>query len=84
MLGFGAMVTGIPLAYVRNVGVFFFLLWSLLFFGAALLPPIMGSMIASIPQDLKATGNSIALLMNNIFGYLPAPFVYGMIAYEHG
>lgn len=49
VIGIIAMIVAIPCAYVRNVAAFFTLLWLLLCCGGALLPPVMGSMISSIP-----------------------------------
>ena len=40
-----------------------------------------GILINSVPPSLWTLANSIANLVYNLFGYLPAPFVYG-IAYE--
>ena len=36
-------------------------------------------MIASIPENSKEIGNSISQLFYNLIGYLPAPFIYGLI-----
>jgi len=56
------------------------LFWGLLFFGGFILPPVTGIMINSVPDSQKASANSIANLCYNLFGYLPAPVVYGFIA----
>ena len=38
-------------------------------------------MLNCIPPSLRTLGNSVANLIYNLFGYLPAPFVYAL-AYE--
>ena len=42
-----------------------------------------GIMLSTVDQNLKTTANSIANLAYNLGGYLPAPFVYGLI-YDSG
>lgn len=52
-------------------------LWIVLFFGGAMMPGLTGIMMASVPPYLRPFGNSTGEIIKNIFGYLPAPFVYG-------
>lgn len=33
--------------------------------------------MASVPPYLRAFGNSTGQIIKNVFGYLPAPFIYG-------
>ena len=44
------------------------------------MPSLMGMMINTVPEHLKTTANSISGLCQNLFGFLPAPYVYGAIA----
>ena len=37
-------------------------------------------MIDSVPKQQKAIASSITYLFNNLFGYLPAPFLYGAVS----
>ena len=55
------------------------LLWVLLFFGAALIPPTQGIIIACLPKDIQGSGNSFSIFFFNLLGYFPAPFVYGFL-----
>lgn len=41
------------------------------------MPGLTGIMMASVPPYLRAFGNATGEIIKNIFGYLPAPFVYG-------
>lgn len=36
-------------------------------------------MISSVPREYRAFGNSAAQFFLNLFGFLPAPFVYGFV-----
>jgi len=36
-------------------------------------------MISSVPKKYRAFGNSTAQIFLNLFGFLPAPFLYGLI-----
>jgi hypothetical protein len=42
-----------------------------------MMPGLTGIMMASVPPYLRAFGNSSGEIIKNIFGYLPAPFIYG-------
>ena len=64
----------------RNINLFIFLLWLVLFFGGAIVPTMTGITISVLPRSLQASGNSLQSLTSNLFGYLPAPFIYGVFA----
>ena len=38
-----------------------------------------GIMLSTVDESLKTTANSVANLIYNLFGYLPAPYVYGAV-----
>ena len=40
---------------------------------------LKGVMISSVPREYRAFGNSAAQFFLNLFGFLPAPFVYGFV-----
>lgn len=44
------------------------------------MPPVTGIMLNSVDQKEKATANSIAMLVYNLFGYLPSPAIYGLVS----
>lgn len=37
-------------------------------------------MLASVQAERRTAANSIATLSYNLFGYLPAPFIYGLFS----
>lgn len=55
-------------------------LWIMLFCGGMMLPAIMGMMLNSVDESLKTTANSIANTSFNVFGFLPSPYIYGLIS----
>lgn len=52
----------------------------MLFCGGLMLPGIMGMMLNTVDENLKTTANSIANTSFNLFGFLPAPYIYGLIS----
>ena len=45
-----------------------------------MLPSIMGMMLNAVDEGLKTTANSIANTSFNVFGFLPSPYIYGLIS----
>lgn len=74
-----ALSCALPIKQIDNIYTFGLCLWGVLFFGGGVIPNIQGIMISSLNTDLRAPGNSISNIMQNAFGYLPAPFIYGVI-----
>lgn len=68
-----------PIRIISGLYSFSLLLWGVLFFGGAVIPSLQGAMISSLNNDLRAAGNSITNILQNLLGFLPAPFVYGFI-----
>jgi len=44
-----------------------------------MIPNLVGVIISSIPNELRASGNSITNFFTNLIGYLPAPYFYSLI-----
>ena len=74
----------IPAPFMTNIYTFTLCLWLVLFFGGAIVPPLNGIIMSSIPRELVGTANSIVIMICNLFGYLPAPFLYGIIKDIYG
>jgi len=72
-------LTAIPLPFFDSFPSFVALLWLCLFFGACLIPPLTGILISSSPKQLRPIAASFAQIINNLFGYLPSPIVYGIV-----
>jgi MFS family permease len=56
-------------------------LWMVLFFGAAIFPALTGIILSSLPPHLRGLGNSINCFVSNLFGFIPSPYIYGLINY---
>jgi len=80
IIGLVAVGVAVPLAFVSTRWIAYILLWFILFFGSFILPTMTGMMLNSVQLPLRATANGIAVFMYNIFGYLPAPFLYGWVS----
>ena len=65
--------------FCKNTFFFVFFTWFALFYGGAIMPTLTGIVITSLPQHLRASGNSLQLFIGTLFGYLPAPYIYGVI-----
>ena len=55
------------------------LLWTFLFFGAAIIPVGTGIMISSVRKDCQATSSSLSQLIFNLFGYFFSPMLTGFV-----
>jgi hypothetical protein len=65
--------------FANDIYYFTLYLWFGLFFGGAIVPSITGIILTSIPPKLRGSANSITNVYTTMFGYLPAPIVYGII-----
>jgi len=75
-----AVLSAIPIPFTNTFGFFAAEIWLVLFFGGAILPPVTGIMLNSVPESKRTSANSIANLCYNLFGYFPAPSFYGMVS----
>lgn len=80
LVSFFAVGSSIPVALTDNFPIVVSLIWLLLFAGGFILPTITGVMLNQVEKDQKTTANSIANFSYNMLGYLPSPFIYGLIA----
>jgi predicted MFS family arabinose efflux permease len=74
-----AAVSGMFLPLVNNAYIFVIMMWLLLFFGGSIVPGLTGIMISSTHEKTKEVSNSITHLCYNLLGYLPSPFLYGLV-----
>lgn len=72
----------VPIPYLGDdkVWIQIILLWFMLFCGGMMLPGIMGMMLNTVDENLKTTANSIANTSFNLLGFLPSPYIYGLIS----
>lgn len=73
------MISALPCPFIDNFYLFFVFIWLLLFFGGFIVPVVTGILLVSVKPNERTVANSIANLAYNLFGYLPAPFIYGFV-----
>jgi hypothetical protein len=54
-------------------------MWLMLFFESSITPGLTGLMISTIPDNYKEIGNSLTQLFYNLIGFLPSPYIYGLV-----
>ena len=59
--------------------IFVIFMWLMLFFESSVTPGLTGLMISTIPNNYKEIGNSLTQLFYNLIGFLPSPFIYGLV-----
>jgi len=80
VVAFLGMLIALPIPFLNSKIWCYALIWLLLFSGAFLVPTLTGIMLNSVEESKKTTASSIATLGYNLFGYLPAPVIYGFIS----
>lgn len=71
---FGALFT-----FCNSIQYMMLCLFVILFFGSGIMPIATGVMIHACPKDLKTFGSGNAQILYNLVGYIPAPFIYGLL-----
>jgi len=80
LFGLFACLVSVPVPFATSYITVYILLWCIFFFGSFILAPLIGMMLNQVPKEGRATANSLATLCYNLFGYFPAPFVFGGFA----
>ncbi|CDW83082.1 major facilitator superfamily [Stylonychia lemnae] len=84
IVAFLANAVALPIPFVDNFQVFALLIWFLLFFGGFIVPIMTGLILTVVKTNERTIANSLANLSYNILGYLPSPFVYGLVQNQFG
>ena len=79
LFGLVSFVFAFPMGFLFQIVYLSILLWTFLFFGAAMIPIGTGVMISCVPKDCQATSSSISQLIFNLFGYFSSPMITGFI-----
>lgn len=80
LLGIFASISSIPVPITLNLFYFIIFMWLVLFFGAGIVPVLTSIIINSVPEEHIASANSMTNLLTNALGYLPAPYIYGILS----
>ena len=78
-MGVISVIAAVIIPMSNDFKVLILLIWILLFCGGYILPITTGVMINSVENDLRPQANSLANFSYNLFGYLPAPAIYGAV-----
>ncbi len=73
---------GIISIFVTDFIPFGFIIWFYLFIGSLINPCISGSILSSLPLEMKGTGNTLQYIFSSLVGVSSAPLVYGIV-YEN-
>jgi MFS family permease len=80
VLGILACLSSIPVPITRDLFYFIIFMWLVLFFGGGIVPVLTSIIINAVPDEHSGSANSISNLLTNALGYLPAPYVYGILS----
>lgn len=69
----------LPVYFFKQLWTISLMLWLLMFFGGSTIPILQGITISSLPDSLRASGNSFTNLLIFTLGFSAAPFFYGLI-----
>lgn len=85
-MAYAAGIVAAPIPYLENAALLGIFLSLLLFCGAFIMPSLTGKnhhnsgkMISCVPKHHRAYANSMGAIFLNLLGYLPAPFLYGLV-----
>lgn len=74
------IAASLPAPFTDSIVVFFVFVWFQLFFGGFIEPSLTGILLNTVNKAERPVASSFAILFYNIFGYIPAPYFYGVIA----
>lgn len=80
IIGWICIAITIPIPIVNSIYYFIPLVFALLFFGSSLTPSLTGLMLSTVPEYQRAAANSVAQFFYNLMGWMPAPFIYGLVS----
>ena len=80
LLGFFACLCSIPVPITLDLFYFIIFMWLVMFFGGGIVPVLTSIIINAVPDEHSASANSISNFFSNALGYLPAPYVYGILS----
>ena len=79
LLGIVAGVVAFPLALLDNFWLFCIDLWLYLFVGGMLVPLLTGTYLANVEEEYRTTASACGCIFYELFGYAPAPYIYGLV-----
>ena len=77
-------VLAIPMPMFDNFWYFAIDLWLTLFIGGIAVPLLTGVFLASVEVDYRTKASSMANIFYELFGFAPAPYIWGAIQQATG
>ena len=74
-----AAIFAVWLVYVKDMMIFTFVLWTLLFLGSALVPTCYGIIVSSVNREQQNASSAFGQIFFNISGFFLAPNVSGYV-----
>jgi MFS family permease len=74
-----ALLIAMPTGYVNNPILFLPLLWTLIFFGACIIPTATGIIVDSVSREYQAACSAFSQLLYNVLGYFLSPILSAVV-----
>lgn len=84
VFGFLALISALLTTYLQEANSVTIFLALEGMCGGILMPAATGIMLNQVPAGMRTASNSIANLSYNLFGYVPAPYLYGHFQQVYG
>ncbi|KAH9600612.1 Major facilitator superfamily [Trypanosoma melophagium] len=78
--GVAAAFFSVMCIFVTSTRVFLLVISIVLFCGGAIIPPGSGTVVASVPEQLRPVGAAFSQMMYNLLGNFSGPMVCGVVA----
>jgi MFS family permease len=69
----------LPCPFFDNYVVFIIVLWVAIFMQGFIEPIMMGIILSSVSDIERPAASSLSILLEMLFGMLPAPYIYGLV-----
>ncbi|KNC86718.1 hypothetical protein SARC_01138 [Sphaeroforma arctica JP610] len=79
-----AVVCAVPCIFATTIHMIIALIWGLLFFGGAILPPAVGIIISCVPRETRSFSSAGSNLFYNWLGYFAGPTLSGIVSDYYG
>eukprot|EP00922_Rhytidocystis_sp_ex-Travisia-forbesii_P054071 GHVS01080220.1.p1 GENE.GHVS01080220.1~~GHVS01080220.1.p1 ORF type:complete len:1024 (+),score=243.20 GHVS01080220.1:63-3134(+) len=74
-----AVISGVGAGFLTTYVSVIACIWSLLFFGGCMLPPLTGILIAAVDMEIRTFASGFSMFLYNVFGYALGTFLPGVI-----
>jgi MFS family permease len=75
-------LASLPLSYLESPYAFIACVWVVMFCHGFIEPIFTGILLTSVAPEEAATASSVLIFMQMVLGFLPAPYVYGLLVDE--